>query len=203
MSSVGGGTHEDAPAIDACRERMIVQASTPISSRSSRSGIVASATTRLPRVSSMLMRECFLSVSMLPEARTRGGQGSCRESRCTPRAWPPHVLTGGVTGGVVEAQVAQRADRVLADVDQLADAGGGLGRSGDLGGMGVDPFAELTPPARARGRTPATAASDRRPRSCGRRRPRRATASRGCSWPPTCPRWWPSARRTRPGRVRR
>ncbi len=40
--------------------------------------IIASATTRLPRVSSMLICECFLSVSMMPESMNRGWSGMVR-----------------------------------------------------------------------------------------------------------------------------
>ena len=110
-----------AGRLDLARPKQL-RVSTPMISWSSSLRMTASATTRLPRVSSMLMWECFLSVSMPPERMYFGSPGiipldplAGRQSRLAG-----HVLAGGVAGGVVEAQVAQRADLILADMDQLA-----------------------------------------------------------------------------------
>ena len=51
------------PRFDTCRARYISSLSERITPRSSSSGIVASAITRLPRVCSMLICEVFLSVA--------------------------------------------------------------------------------------------------------------------------------------------
>ncbi len=56
-----------APALETWRHQNRSFALTPIMLFSRSPLIVHSATTRLPRVSSMLARECFLSVSMLPD----------------------------------------------------------------------------------------------------------------------------------------
>ena len=61
----------------------------------------------------------------------------------SPGRTPDHVLPGRISGGVVEAQVSQRADRVLLDLDQLPDAGGRLGGGGDLVVVLGEPHAEF------------------------------------------------------------
>src|SRR5205823_14473985 len=54
------------------------------------------------------------------------------------------VLTGGVTSRVVEAQVHQRSDDVLANVGEPSRPGGALRRLSYLLDMLIDPPAELT-----------------------------------------------------------
>ena len=54
-----------------------------------------------------------------------------------------HVLTGGVARREVDSQVEQRTDLVLADVGELARAGGRLGGGSDLVLVLIDPVAEL------------------------------------------------------------
>ena len=91
--------------------------------------ITASATTRLPRVSSMLICECFLSVSIAPVKRVLGTAGIVGLDPLArgERRLRGHVLTGGVARREVDSQVAQRTDLVLADVGELARARGRLG----------------------------------------------------------------------------
>ena len=65
----------NAPAFEICRTRNKSAVVTPISRSIISALIVISAITRLPRVSSVLIPECFLSVSMLPERMYQGRSG--------------------------------------------------------------------------------------------------------------------------------
>ena len=57
----------NAPAFETWRDQNSSFDEMPIRLFSRSPRMLHSATTRLPRVSSMLARECFLSVSMLPD----------------------------------------------------------------------------------------------------------------------------------------
>ena len=95
---------------------------TCICSSTSAAGSVISATTRLPRVCSMLTTEVFLSVANWPSSR------KCSSSRVVlldpgagrERRLAGHVLAGRVAGRVVEPRVEQLGDRELLDLEQLA-----------------------------------------------------------------------------------
>ena len=177
-----------------CRLRTASSASTPMIFRSRSAGSVASATTRLPRVRSMLIcgvllvgvdppgqhePRCAGMVLDDPLARSEGGPAH-------------HVLPGRVARGEVEAQVQQWADGVLLDLRRARRRGWWPPQPRRSPADGARPTARSHgPPARRRTRRPVPAASGRRPPWPALRRHRSAAASRGCSWRPESPRWWP------------
>ena len=75
MRAVVGEPAISEPAFEICRARNRVFVSTRMRRSSTSFLITASATTRRPRVRSVLIAECFLSVSMLPESMYFGCAG--------------------------------------------------------------------------------------------------------------------------------